>query len=211
MHDPNKMYMEMAIKYAKSSSDSPKVGAVIVLGEEVVGFGYRQKISEGKDPNHPITFHAEQTALLMAGDKADGAALYTTLEPCIDRAHSGNQPVMDCCVNLIEKSGIEQVVIGLLDSNNNMRHKGVRTLQDLGITVVLEHFGLYKELKGLRVDYRATSHPEMKGFGAIKKGIRKLYMFDDEEMRTRRAPEKRLSPALLKARYDAGEFDDEST
>ena len=58
------------------------IGAVVVLGEEIIGRGYNQPITT-KDP----TAHAEIIALKEASNRLDNyrlneAIIYTTLEPC---------------------------------------------------------------------------------------------------------------------------------
>ena len=54
-------------------SPNPAVGAVLVRGNKIIGRGHTQV--PGKN-------HAEIEALKQAGTKANGATLYTTLEPC---------------------------------------------------------------------------------------------------------------------------------
>jgi diaminohydroxyphosphoribosylaminopyrimidine deaminase/5-amino-6-(5-phosphoribosylamino)uracil reductase len=55
--------------------------------------------------------HAEIVALDGAGDRARGATMYVTLEPC---AHFGTTPP---CADAIVEAGVERVVIGALDPN----------------------------------------------------------------------------------------------
>ena len=63
------------------TAPNPMVGCVVVQNGEVVGEGYHDN-----GPGHP---HAEAEALRNAGDKARGATVYVTLEPC---NHHGNTP-----------------------------------------------------------------------------------------------------------------------
>jgi diaminohydroxyphosphoribosylaminopyrimidine deaminase/5-amino-6-(5-phosphoribosylamino)uracil reductase len=75
---------------------------VVLAGTEVVGEGYH---AEFGGP------HAERVALDAAGDRARGATLVTTLEPC---NHLGKQPA---CSELIIEAGIRRVLIGMPDGN----------------------------------------------------------------------------------------------
>ncbi|MEP6963468.1 MAG: deaminase, partial [Acidobacteriota bacterium] len=69
--------LDLAARGAGATSPNPMVGAVIVRDGEVVGRGYH--IWSG-------VRHAETIALEQAGDKARGATLYVSLEPC---SHQG--------------------------------------------------------------------------------------------------------------------------
>lgn len=80
----NEKYMRMAIELAKKGAGAvnpnPMVGAVVVKNGEVIGRGYH-KFFGGP--------HAEVYALEEAGEKAEGATIYVTLEPC---SHYGKTP-----------------------------------------------------------------------------------------------------------------------
>mgnify|MGYP001770198103 FL=1 len=122
MHDEK--WMELAFYLAKQgtaqTSPNPLVGAVVVKDGEVVGFGAHLKAGEA---------HAEVHALNMAGEKAKGATLYVTLEPC---SHYGKTP--PCC-NLIIEKGIQKVVVATLDPNPLVSGNGVKALQAAGVEV----------------------------------------------------------------------------
>jgi diaminohydroxyphosphoribosylaminopyrimidine deaminase/5-amino-6-(5-phosphoribosylamino)uracil reductase len=116
--------MRRAIQLAERGwglvSPNPLVGAVIVLGDQVVGEGWH----EG-----PGTPHAEIRALQMAGERARGATMYVTLEPC---AHTGRTP--PCAPALVE-AGISRVVVATGDPNPLVDGAGLRALRDAGIEV----------------------------------------------------------------------------
>ncbi|WP_144494827.1 bifunctional diaminohydroxyphosphoribosylaminopyrimidine deaminase/5-amino-6-(5-phosphoribosylamino)uracil reductase RibD [Bacillus pumilus] len=117
-------YMELAIANAKAmkgqTSPNPLVGAVIVQQGEIVGMGAHMKAGEP---------HAEIHALQMAGERAKGAHLYVTLEPC---SHHGKT---DPCTEAIIKSGVKRVVIATKDPNPLVAGKGMTMLKQAGIEV----------------------------------------------------------------------------
>lgn len=118
-------YMRQALNLAAKGygtvNPNPMVGAVIVKNGQVISEGYHKK------PGGP---HAERAALMACSpEQADGATLYVTLEPC---CHHGRTPP---CTDAIIASGISRVVIGMLDPNPLVAGKGVKALQNHGISV----------------------------------------------------------------------------
>ena len=100
---------------------NPLVGAVVLAGGSLVGEGFH---AEFGGP------HAEAIALSAAGERAQGATLITTLEPC---SHSGKQPP---CADLIIRAGIRRVVVGTLDPNP-LAGGGMDRLRQGGVEVEL--------------------------------------------------------------------------
>lgn len=121
----NEKYMRMAIELAKKGAGAvnpnPMVGAVVVKNGEVIGRGYH-KFFGGP--------HAEVYALEEAGEKAEGATIYVTLEPC---SHYGKTPP---CAKKIIDMGIKNCFIGSSDPNPKVAGKGVAILKEAGIEVV---------------------------------------------------------------------------
>ncbi|WNC69471.1 bifunctional diaminohydroxyphosphoribosylaminopyrimidine deaminase/5-amino-6-(5-phosphoribosylamino)uracil reductase RibD [Thalassotalea nanhaiensis] len=119
----NEQYMQRAIALAKrgefTTSPNPVVGCVLVKNGDVVGEGWHQKAGEG---------HAEVNALQQAGEQAKGATAYVTLEPC---SHFGRTP--PCAKGLIA-AGIKHVVIGMVDPNPLVSGRGIKMLEEAGIT-----------------------------------------------------------------------------
>ncbi|WP_017473494.1 bifunctional diaminohydroxyphosphoribosylaminopyrimidine deaminase/5-amino-6-(5-phosphoribosylamino)uracil reductase RibD [Amphibacillus jilinensis] len=119
-------YMALAISLAESTigqtSPNPSVGAVVVKAGRIVGIGSHLKAGEG---------HAEVLALQQAGDHAEGADVYVTLEPC---AHYGQTP--PCAKLLIEKK-VKRVYIATVDPNPKVAGQGIAMLKDAGIEVEL--------------------------------------------------------------------------
>ena len=91
-----------ALKGWGQTAPNPMVGAVVVSGDDAVADGWHARYGEA---------HAEVMALRSAGDRARGATLYVTLEPC---AHHGKTPP---CVEAITAAGIARVVIAARDPN----------------------------------------------------------------------------------------------
>src|SRR5947209_13256312 len=101
-------------------SPNPHVGAVVALGKEVLATAYHDRAGED---------HAEVRAVKLAGEKAAGATLYVTLEPC---NHDGRTPP---CVDAILEAKIARVVIGCLDPNPHVKGGGAERLRAAGVDV----------------------------------------------------------------------------
>jgi len=103
-----------------ATSPNPAVGAVVVRDGEVVGRGYHTWSG---------LKHAEVLALEEARERARGATLYVTLEPC---AHHGRTPP---CIDAILAAGVRKVVAPMEDPNPQTRGRGFMRLRDAGIEV----------------------------------------------------------------------------
>ncbi len=100
---------------------NPWVGCLIVDADGlVVGRGHTQIPGES---------HAEVEALHMAGERARGATLVVTLEPCVHVGRTGP------CVDAIVEAGVTRVVVGTLDPDPRVAGGGVSALRAAGITV----------------------------------------------------------------------------
>jgi len=98
----------------------PLVGAVVVSEGEVVG--------EGWYAGHGSP-HAEIAALSAAGERARGATLFVTLEPC---AHEGATPP---CADAVCAAGVTRVVAGVVDPNPKVDGRGFERLREAGVEV----------------------------------------------------------------------------
>jgi diaminohydroxyphosphoribosylaminopyrimidine deaminase/5-amino-6-(5-phosphoribosylamino)uracil reductase len=118
-------FMERAIELAEggrgTTHPNPVVGAVVVAGGEVVGEGWHEK------KGGP---HAEITALADAREKARGATVYVTLEPC---AHHGDTPP---CVDALVRAGVARVIAGQADPHPG-HGGGLERLREAGVEVEL--------------------------------------------------------------------------
>src|SRR3546814_19406642 len=92
------------------TTTNPSVGCIVVKDGAIVG---RAVTAAGGRP------HAEPQALADAGDKARGASLYVTLEPC---SHHGRTPP---CVDAIIASGIARGVVRLTDPDPRASGRGL--------------------------------------------------------------------------------------
>jgi diaminohydroxyphosphoribosylaminopyrimidine deaminase / 5-amino-6-(5-phosphoribosylamino)uracil reductase len=115
------MAQAIEIGHQGDPSPNPHVGAVIVKDGQIIATGFHASAGER---------HAEIVALEQAGERARGATLYVTLEPC---NHFGKTPP---CTDAIVKAGITRVVAGCSDPNPNVAGGGVAKLRGAGIEVV---------------------------------------------------------------------------
>ena len=119
-------FMRLALQLAEKgkgrTAPNPMVGAVVVKRDSILAYGYHRKFGGP---------HAEAVALKACGDRARGATLYTTLEPC---SHFGKTPP---CTDLIIQSGIKKVVCATVDPNPQVNGKGINSLKKEGIEVSL--------------------------------------------------------------------------
>jgi diaminohydroxyphosphoribosylaminopyrimidine deaminase/5-amino-6-(5-phosphoribosylamino)uracil reductase len=99
---------------------NPWVGCVLVRDGEIVGRGFHRQAGEP---------HAEPQALAEAGERAQGATAFVTLEPC---SHQGRTP--PCAPALIE-AGVRRVVIAIHDPDPRVRGRGVAMLEEAGVEV----------------------------------------------------------------------------
>lgn len=112
--------LQQANKGRLLSPPNPWVGCVIVKDNKAVGYGHTQP---------PGQAHAEIIALKQAGEAAQSATAFVTLEPC---CHWGKTPP---CVDAIVQAGIERVVVGTEDPDNLVAGKGIAHLRSKGIQV----------------------------------------------------------------------------
>ena len=111
--------LDLARRGWGQTAPNPMVGAVVVRDGEVVGEGFHARYGEA---------HAEVVALAAAGERARGATLYVTLEPC---AHHGKTPP---CADAVIAAGVRRVVIATSDPNPEAAG-GATRLRQAGITV----------------------------------------------------------------------------
>ncbi len=114
--------LDLARRGLGRTSPNPAVGAVLIQDDEVVGRGYHTWAG---------VKHAEIVALEEAGERARGATLYVTLEPCSHRGRTGP------CADALIQARIARAVVAMEDPNPLVRGEGIRRLREAGIEVEL--------------------------------------------------------------------------
>jgi diaminohydroxyphosphoribosylaminopyrimidine deaminase/5-amino-6-(5-phosphoribosylamino)uracil reductase len=142
-------HMSRALELARRGEGfvepNPMVGCVIAHGDQVVGEGWHRRFGGS---------HAEAEAIAAAGERAAGATLYVTLEPC---AHFGKTPP---CTQAILAAGIAHVVCAMRDPFPKVSGRGIAELQTAGVHLEV---GLFEaEARQLNAPYLkllATGRP----------------------------------------------------
>jgi diaminohydroxyphosphoribosylaminopyrimidine deaminase / 5-amino-6-(5-phosphoribosylamino)uracil reductase len=124
--DDDKRWMRAALALAERgiglTAPNPSVGCIIVKAGIVLGRGWTQA---GGRP------HAEALALAQAGAAAEGATLYTTLEPCAHQSPRGPD-----CTGTIISAGVAKVVSAMADPDPRTHSLGHARLRAVGIKQV---------------------------------------------------------------------------
>ena len=126
MTTTDSQYIQRCIQLAKlalgHTYPNPMVGSVIVHDGKIIGEGYHKKAG---------TPHAEINAINSVENKAllKESTIYVSLEPC---AHYGKTPP---CAEKIIELGFKKVVIGAMDSHDQVNGKGKAMIEKAGIEV----------------------------------------------------------------------------
>ena len=139
--------IELAAARVGLTGDNPAVGCVIVQDGEIVG---EAATAPGGRP------HAEEQALDLAGDRARGAAVFVTLEPC-GRRSAGHAS----CGQRLAEAGVARVAAACADPSAFASGEGPRRLRAAGVAYAQ---GLLSEAAGpLYRDYRPAKPLERGG------------------------------------------------
>ncbi|MFM1566501.1 MAG: tRNA adenosine(34) deaminase TadA [SAR86 cluster bacterium] len=137
--------MREALVQAKKALKKGEVpiGAVVVLGDEIIGKGHNQPITK-KDP----TAHAEIIALKEASNRLDNyrlneAIIYTTLEPCL------------MCAGALVHARIKKIIFAAQDTKSGVvvNNGGLIQSEFLNHKVSFEGGILEKEASKLLKDF----------------------------------------------------------
>lgn len=154
----------LARRGALSVSPNPMVGCVIVKSGQIIGEGWHRFAGDK---------HAEIHALNQAGDSAQGATVYVTLEPCCHVGRTG------ACTERLITEQVAKVVVASIDPNPQVAGKGIKRLQQAGIVVesglmchqatvmnkIFFHYHKYKRPYviakwGMSLDGQMVTHPQ---------------------------------------------------
>jgi pyrimidine deaminase RibD-like protein len=153
----DRVFERIAIDEARKSVPEdervhPRVGVVVVKDGRVLATAHRGEIPQ---------CHAEFIALekKLADVPLLGATVYTTLEPCTERNH----PKVPCAIRLTERK-VARVVIGMLDPDDRISGRGLRTLRKADIHTALFPADLMAEVEELNRDFiRERESAQQKG------------------------------------------------
>lgn len=113
--------LALAVRGLGGVEPNPPVGAVLVDDElRLLGEGWHERFGGP---------HAEIGALVQAGEKARGATMYVTLEPC---CHFGKTPP---CIEALIRAGVRRVVAAMSDPAPHVAGEGFTRLREAGVAV----------------------------------------------------------------------------
>jgi len=120
----NEKFMLRALEVSKNAlphcKPNPPVGCVLVKNGEICSEGFTQPIGGN---------HAEVEAFNAYKGSLENVTAYVTLEPC---SFVGRTPA---CATMLVRSGIQDVVVAMLDPDPRNSGKGIEMLAQAGINV----------------------------------------------------------------------------
>lgn len=117
---------------------NPHVGAVIAVGNKIIGEGFhRQWGGPHAEVNAFRSVNPDNMPLLSR------ATIYVTLEPC---SHYGKTPP---CARLIIEKGVKRVVVGAVDPNPKVDGGGIAMMRQAGIEVVIADGDIARQCREL--------------------------------------------------------------
>lgn len=128
---------------------TPKVGAVLLKpGAAPPHTAYRGELRDGD--------HAEYTLLERKNrdQKLDGCVLFSTLEPCAPGARKN--PKISCAERIV-LARIKDVWVGIEDPDPTVGGKGIKYLQDNGVTIHMFDREFQQEIREFNQDFLAQA------------------------------------------------------
>ena len=118
-------FMREALRLAREGAggEEAPVGAVVVIGGEIVGSGWNAPVARNDPTAHAEILALREAAAKIGNYRLPGATLYCTLEPCV------------MCAGALVNARIERLVFGARD----LRFGGVRSKFQLADSDLLNH------------------------------------------------------------------------
>lgn len=148
--------MEIAVKVMRGSigegrddgKETPAVGAVIYFPDGRYETAFRSELRDGD--------HAEFTLLERKNRdrRLDDAILFATLEPCAPGARSKHKTN---CAERIVNARIKDVWVGIEDPDPTVDRKGIKYLQDHGVTVHMFERDLQEQIREANKQFLAQA------------------------------------------------------
>lgn len=169
-------FMKIAIEEHLKCTEFPRVGAAIAKDGCLLSTGYRGEIK---------TVHAERVAIeKLRSEDLQGATIFTTLEPCVTIIEGQK---LECCADLIIKSGIREVVVGVLDPNGTIYSQGYRRLLENRISVSFFNRELRKAVEEETFEYgniHKLIGPGKRRIPVVHSGTHLDVQFSEKDTRT---------------------------
>jgi tRNA(adenine34) deaminase len=118
-------FMREALQLARAAAagDEVPVGAVVAIGEEIVGSGANSPITRNDPTAHAEILALREAAARIGNYRLEQATLYCTLEPCV------------MCAGALVAARIRRLVFGARD----LRFGGVRSKFRIADSDLLNH------------------------------------------------------------------------
>lgn len=132
----------------KDGKATPKVGAVLWHPDGTIQTAHRGELREGD--------HAEFTILERKNrDRGlEGCKLFATLEPCAPGARSATKL---SCAERIVLARIKEVWVGIEDPDPTVDRKGIKYLEDAGVTVHMFDRDLQEQIQAVNKEFLAQA------------------------------------------------------
>lgn len=123
MQDADFLQLALALAREAEQQGEVPVGALVVLGGEVVGRSRNSPIAHNDPTAHAEILAIREASAAIGNYRLEGATLYATLEPCV------------MCAGALVNARIARLVFGARD----LRFGGVRSKFQLADSDVLNH------------------------------------------------------------------------